>query len=166
MVVKRAIKKGMDLDTYQLLGSFLQCIQSQHVGYNEKYREYLSDDCSKDIKEYINDPRHTIYVFLNERTEEIGGMSIVRKDKGGYHIVELYICPKYRGKGIAKKFLKMILRKCEKSATLRVHLKNSRAISLYKSLGFEWLDKQSCPLGSRRMIYKVKGAENNAKNSN
>lgn len=155
MVIKKVNKYTMIDSTYQLLGSFLECLQKQHVRYNSEYERYLSKDCSIEMKRYIYSKFHNTYLFVNERTGEILGMGILKKDFNSLHISEIYVCPSQRGRGYAKRFIKKVLSKSDNPVTLRVHTKNNKAVHLYKSFGFEWYG-DICPMGSRMMIYKGK----------
>jgi len=59
-----------------------------------------------------------------------------RKKDGATHIMDFFVSPKYRGKGLGTSFLKAIQEKYDK-LYLNVFARNKEAIKLYKKLGFK-----------------------------
>ena len=87
------------------------------------------------------------YVF--ELDGEIAGYSLLAKtysqEAGGLviWIEEIYVLPKFRGRGIAKEFFSFLLKNRPadvKRLRLEVERENEGAVRLYKSFGFDFLE--------------------------
>ena len=103
--------------------------------FSGTFQELMRSDCYADayILEYEN--KTAGYALLAKTfSQEAGGMVL--------WIEELYVGPEYRGRGLGHEFflyLKNNLCRSVKRIRLEVESSNTRAISLYKKLGFEHL---------------------------
>ena len=80
---------------------------------------------------------------------EVAGYSLLAKtysqEAGGkvVWIEEIYVLPSFRGRGIGKAFFDFLLQNRPedvKRLRLEVERENERAVKLYKSFGFDFLD--------------------------
>ncbi|MDO4711652.1 MAG: GNAT family N-acetyltransferase [Peptostreptococcaceae bacterium] len=85
--------------------------------------------------------------YLFEHEEEVAGYALITKSfsqEAGGRVIwleEVYIRPKFQGKGIGKEFFGFIEKKHPlKRLRLEVEYSNERAIKLYEDLGYEVLD--------------------------
>ena len=100
------------------------------------------------FKELMRSDKYAIcYIF--EYNGEIAGYSLLAKtysqEAGGLvmWIEEIYVLPKFRGKGIGKEFFTFLLKNKPESVKrlrLEVEKENEGAVRLYKSFGFDFLD--------------------------
>lgn len=79
-----------------------------------------------------NKPHYVIY-FDTEDGDHIGSYSI-----SGYHLYDLYLTPKFRGKGLCKTIVEHAVSR-KKNLNLDVDLDNIPAIKCYKKAGFKFV---------------------------
>lgn len=129
---------------------------------------YASDAVDHDIPEYFHEDlwlellrseQYTMgYMIENEKEEAIGYALFAKTyshEAGGmvWWLEELYIEPLYRGKGFGKEFFKYIESLKEENVTrirLEVEEDNTKAIKLYRAMGYEVL-----PYGQMIKQYRV-----------
>lgn len=84
-------------------------------------------ECGKDTAGYA--------LLVKSYSQEAGGLVV--------WVDELFVLPQYRNRGLAHEFFAFITNNVSENAKvfrLEVEQGNKRAISLYKQLGFEYLD--------------------------
>lgn len=101
--------------------------------------EFGEEDADK-IKEYVD---MTTKEFLSNSkiiiiNDAIAGIFIVRDFEDGLLIDEIYLYDEYRGKGIGTKLINSVQ---HKNIYLWVYKNNTKAISLYKKIGFEIIEE-------------------------
>ena len=106
------------------------------------YAENLSLEEIKQINNYVksNVPKEIDdYRVICINDKKIGCLLVVNKDDGVL-LNEIYLEEKYRNKGIGTSIIKKILSSYN-IVYLWVYKLNTRAISLYKKLGFKIIDE-------------------------
>ena len=106
------------------------------------YAESLSLEEIKQINNYVksNVPKEIDdYRVICINDKKIGCLLVVNKDDGVL-LDEIYLEEKYRNKGIGTSIIKKILSSYN-IVYLWVYKLNTRAISLYKKLGFKIIDE-------------------------
>ena len=106
------------------------------------YAENLSLEEIKQINNYVksNVPKEIDdYRVICINDKKIGCLLVVNKDDGVL-LDEIYLEEKYRNKGIGTSIIKKILSSYN-IVYLWVYKLNTRAISLYKKLGFKIIDE-------------------------
>lgn len=77
------------------------------------------------------------YTVIYADGEKAGYCHFYRNEDGVYEIDDLYIFPEYRNRGIGSAAIRKCCESVEEPVMLYVFIKNERAVSLYKRLGFE-----------------------------
>jgi ribosomal protein S18 acetylase RimI-like enzyme len=92
-----------------------------------------------DKDEVIKEVENSTFYLIEKGSEVVGDTSYKIKGKNHAYISGLGIIPKFQGQGIARQTMKMILEELKnvKIIDLVTHPENEKAISLYKSFGFE-----------------------------
>ena len=106
------------------------------------YAENLSLEEIKQINNYVksNVPKQIDdYKVICINDKKVGCLLVVNKDDGVL-LDEIYLEEKYRNKGIGTSIIKKILSSYN-IVYLWVYKLNTRAISLYKKLGFKIIDE-------------------------
>ena len=106
------------------------------------YAENLSLEEIKQINNYVksNVPKQIDdYKVICINDKKIGCLLVINKDDGVL-LDEIYLEEKYRNKGIGTSIIKKILSSYN-IVYLWVYKLNTRAISLYKKLGFKIIDE-------------------------
>ena len=89
-------------------------------------------------------PDHPCFVIKNHSQVTAFGQ-IVIKEESRLHLARIIVNPKARGNGHGRALCRALIRQCRtmggKRITLNVYVENKIAVSLYKSLGFEVLNK-------------------------
>ena len=131
--------------TYKLVNATKNDI-SNLIEYKLKsifnYAENLSLEEIKQINNYVksNVPKEIDdYRVICINDKKIGCLLVVNKDDGVL-LDEIYLEEKYRNKGIGTSIIKKILSSYN-IVYLWVYKLNTRAISLYKKLGFKIIDE-------------------------
>ena len=93
-----------------------------------KGNKKLEKDCP-----VVTDKIKPIIVISDESI--IGYMRIIKYD-GHIYISDLYIYPKYRGKGLSKYFLDLATKKY-RATHIAVYKSNKRALHIYEKYGFK-----------------------------
>ena len=77
--------------------------------------------------------------FITVAGERIGSISYALTSPAHAHLSGLIVLPEYRGQGIARRAMEMVLGALASVQTIDLvtHPENARAIALYESLGFE-----------------------------
>lgn len=99
-----------------------------------KTNTYSATTDEKEAKAFLG--TNEVYL-IKKGMATVGNISYTLKGRKA-HISGLVIVPKFQGKGIGRIALMLILKKLKKrkSIELVTHPQNSRALSLYLSLGF------------------------------
>ena len=104
---------------------------SSNLTFPFNFKEWVS-------KNYSCNPFPTISLVIKNRKWILGHISL-RVEKKTAHMFHLIIDEKFRRKGLAKKLLAEIESYClslEKTITLNVSKKNTKALNLYNNLGY------------------------------
>lgn len=101
--------------------------------------EFGEEDIDR-IKEYVD---MTAKEFLSDSkiiiiNDAIAGIFIVRNFEDGLLIDEIYLYDEYRNKGIGTELINSVK---HENIYLWVYKNNTKAISLYKKIGFEIIDE-------------------------
>ncbi|GAA0319619.1 hypothetical protein GCM10008967_07690 [Bacillus carboniphilus] len=86
-------------------------------------------------------PNLETYILL-DKGEKVGHFMMSAGDKN-LHLVDVFVIPSHRSKGIGRRVLLSLMEKYE-SITLQVFYENTHAIRFYKTLGFV-LAKEEVP---------------------
>ncbi|MBQ9265516.1 MAG: GNAT family N-acetyltransferase [Bacilli bacterium] len=123
--------------------------------WNEVYKDILPDEQINllltkyfeinSIRNYINDGYE--YVLFKYMDNFIGFASYVEK-VNYFYIDKIYFIENFRRKGIAKRFIKLLIELYKKPAKLNVNQKNIDAINAYKAIGFTIEKEEIIELGS------------------
>jgi len=126
--IRKARKKDLD-EIMKLVRQLALRWSSDYVDYWEKKGNKLLD---------------LTYVALIKN--RIVGYSLFHINKNSIYIADVYVSPKYRGKGIAMKLLaaseNLKKRFKKKFVEVDVSKKNRSAYNLYKKLGFKVIGKK------------------------
>ena len=99
-----------------------------------KSKTYANRNNPKKVKAYITN--NVVYLIKNKNAT-LGTVSYEIKKPNSVHINGLIVKPQYRGQGVAKQAMKILLTGLKgKKVDLCVHPHNTPAIMLYLSLGF------------------------------
>ena len=117
------LQKNYDIDVRSMIGTTLR-------GYVEN-----------NVDEFVSSVSPDGVFYLLQEKEEIIGMGALRKLKEGIgEIKRMYIKPEYRGKGLGKEMLELLLSKCKEYGFSKVYLETGAfmgaAQGLYRSMGF------------------------------
>ena len=77
------------------------------------------------------------YTTIECDGEKAGYYHFFRNDAGAYELDDLFIYPKYQNRGIGTAVIKRCCESVQEPVMLYVFVRNERAVSLYKKLGFE-----------------------------
>lgn len=89
---------------------------------------------TQDTKRYQSIFAHQIYLHKAQNTQGFIAFDTT-------HINGLFVLPKYRGQGIARKLMQQAIQQMEGVIHLQVVKSNQSAIKLYESLGFVSTDE-------------------------
>ncbi|MBN20353.1 MAG: GNAT family N-acetyltransferase [Bdellovibrionaceae bacterium] len=111
----------------------------------------IHDDEVNDLFEAYQKPQ-CIYYVIEYHSKIIGGAGIAPLKGGDFETAELrkmYFLKEFRGQGIGKKLLSLLIKKAKECGFKRIYLETmpemKSANFLYQSLGFE---KRNSPLGN------------------
>lgn len=93
------------------------------------------------------------YTVIDTDGEKAGYCHFYRNEDGIYEIDDLYIFPEYQNRGIGSEVIRTCCESVEEPVMLYVFIKNQRAVSLYKRLGFSVTETIH---GSRYIMKKEK----------
>lgn len=112
----------------------------------DKVLKWVHNKIEKFIDEYN-------VIYVDDR--KAGYYRFYKNEDGSYEIDDLYIFSEYQSKGIGSEIIKRCCSSVDGPVMLYVFIKNERAVSLYKKLGFEVVKTVK---GSRYiMCYNIKG---------
>lgn len=77
------------------------------------------------------------YTAVYQDREKVGYYHFYQREDGEYEIDDLYVFPEYQNCGIGTEILQQCCSSVHAPVMLYVFVKNKKAISLYKHLGFE-----------------------------
>ena len=122
--------------TVEDIGSILE-VEKSVVGTKIYFGLTGIDDPVKEMAE-------NIFYLIEKDGKIVGDIAYEMKDENHAYICALAISKKFQRQGIAKKAVQMLLEKLRdiKLIDLVTHPENEKAISLYKSLGFEQVGGQ------------------------
>ena len=117
------LQKNYDIDVSSLLGISLRDFVESNV---DEFTTSISSDG---------------VLYLLREKEEIIGMGALRKLKEGTgEVKRMYIKPEYRGKGLGREMLQLLLNKCKEYGFSEICLETgafmTTAQGLYRSMGF------------------------------
>ncbi|MED7820282.1 MULTISPECIES: GNAT family N-acetyltransferase [unclassified Francisella] len=95
---------------------------------------FLSDKISR--KQFIYNIKKQKYFFISQEEDSLTGYILCFEYKKVIRVYSLAVCKNHQGHGIGRKLLEYVLNNSIKNISLEVNINNSRAISLYKSIGF------------------------------
>ena len=101
--------------------------QLESIDY-PKVMKWIRNKIEKSIDEYT-------VIYANE--QKAGYYHFYKNDDGDFEIDDLYVFPKFQNQGIGSGVIKKCCSSVNAPIVLYVFIKNMRAISLYKRLGFE-----------------------------
>lgn len=137
-------------NTFEWCNVFYNFLQSISEDDRKLFYPYSFDiKTVKDI--FIKTANDVHYIFIEG--EKIIAYGLLRGWDEGYVIPSLgiYIDPLYRGKGLSKKIMLFLhsvaLLKNSKSVRLTVYKNNTKAINLYKSVGYNFTEDGDRYLG-------------------
>ncbi len=93
------------------------------------------------------------YMVIDADGEKAGYCHFYQNEDGIYEIDDLYIFPEYQNRGIGSEVIRTCCESVEEPVMLYVFIKNQRAVSLYKRLGFSVTETIH---GSRYIMKKEK----------
>lgn len=93
------------------------------------------------------------YQLFGERNKIMLAVDDKHKKDGAVHIIDYYVNPKFRGKGLGGKYMREVLEKYGK-AYLDVNQKNASAIAVYKRFGFKITDEYEWKSSDGSMVDK------------
>ena len=123
--------KCMQKDTnrlYELSKKLINTYENKNVNFEFIY---------KWIKNKLNNEIHDYYQILYNNTH-VGYIHIINENE--IEIDDFYIFDEYQNMGIGTKVLNTIIKNSTKNIFLYVFIKNTKAISLYKKLGFKIIE--------------------------
>lgn len=94
----------------------------------DKVLKWVHRKLEQSIEEYTA-------VYLGR--EKVGYYHFYQREDGEYEIDDLYVFPEYQNRGIGSEILQRCCSSVDAPVMLYVFVKNEKAISLYKRLGFE-----------------------------
>ena len=100
----------------------------QQIDTYEKVLSWVRKKIENRIEEYI---------VIYENGEKAGYYRFYRNEEGEYEIDDLYIFPEFQNKGIGLFVINKCCCEVNNPVILYVFIRNDRAVSLYKRLGFE-----------------------------
>lgn len=77
------------------------------------------------------------YAAVFKGDEKVGYFHFYKNRDGEYELDDLYVLPKYRGRGIGTEIIERCCAWVAAPVMLYVFIKNEKAVALYKRLGFE-----------------------------
>lgn len=101
---------------------------------------------SIDLEKVLKWVHHKIETCIDEyqviytNDEKAGYYHFFLNEDGEYELDDLYIYPSFQNKGIGTKVIEMCCATTDAPVMLYVFIKNKRAVSLYKKLGFEVIE--------------------------
>lgn len=113
---------------YLLCKNLIDKYEDKSVIDYQKVLLWVKNKIEKSISEY-----QTIYYQGNRA----GYVHCFINEDGIYEIDDLYIFDEFQNKTIGTTVIKQICEKCDHDVMLYVFIKNKRAVSLYRRLGFE-----------------------------
>ena len=115
-------------EIYLLCKNLIDKYEDKSVIDYQKVLLWVKNKIEKSISEY-----QAIYYQGNRA----GYVHCFINEDGIYEIDDLYIFDEFQNKTIGTTVIKQICEKCDKDLMLYVFIKNKRAVSLYRRLGFE-----------------------------
>ena len=107
------------------------------------HAENLSNEEITDIKIYVDESIPCIITDYQNiiYNEKVIGSLLIRTTENGFLLDEIYIEKEYRNKKIGSTIIKDFLLKSDRNFYLWVYKSNTKAIKLYKSLGFNIIEE-------------------------
>lgn len=148
-------------DASEYLAVRLKALQENPEAFGSSYEEEKSDSTEKYITRFKTSLESTTYGAF-EQSKLVGTISLVKETKlklrHRANIVAVYVRPENRGDGLGKG---LMIKAIEKAKTineieqlyLTVSTKNSAAIKVYKSIGFEVCGTEERALKYRNTYY-------------
>ncbi|QIW09278.1 N-acetyltransferase [Francisella sp. LA112445] len=96
---------------------------------------FLSDKISR--KQFIYNIKKQKYFLVSKKDNSITGYILCFEYKKTIRIYSLAVCQNYQGQGLGRKLLEYVMNSSTKDISLEVNINNSRAINLYKNIGFK-----------------------------
>lgn len=121
----------------------MEFVKSAKISNIFKYANDVSDDERAKILSYVD--RYMAKLLTDFKIITVGetkcGCFLLRDHEDGVLLDEIFLIPEYREQGIGTHIIKDILSK-NKIVYLSVYKNNTRAIALYKKLGFVIYDER------------------------
>ena len=81
------------------------------------------------------------YTVIYVKEQKAGYYHFYKNDNGEYEIDDLYVFTEFQNQGLGSSIIKQCCSSVNESVILYVFIKNERAVSLYKRLGFQITEK-------------------------
>ena len=81
------------------------------------------------------------YTVIYVKEQKAGYYHFYKNDNGEYEIDDLYVITEFQNQGLGSSIIKQCCSSVNESVILYVFIKNERAVSLYKRLGFQITEK-------------------------
>jgi len=90
------------------------------------------------------------YTAVYADGQKVGYYHFFQNDDGEFELDDLYVFPEFQNRGIGTIVIQKCCREVSQTVMLYVFIRNCRAVSLYKKLGFEIVER----IKDRRYIMK------------
>ena len=137
---------SVDFVFEELLGlNFRKATKEDGLNYKKIIHDAFGDEVGEDaLTQALKDPSIIIYI-LEEENQAIGSATVqLRKDLSLAYIYDIAILEEYRGQGLGPYLLKSCITDLKEEdihkASLLVTGENTRALELYRKIGFKEVD--------------------------
>ncbi len=136
-------KSDFDLKEKKIL-NFRRASEKDCLAYRKIIFNVFQDDLGEDaLGQTLKDPSNRIYI-LEKKKEPIGSATVQMRNKMAY-IYDIGVLQDYRGQGLGFYLLKALLRSLKEEKTDKASLlvtgENTRALGLYRKIGFREVDR-------------------------
>lgn len=140
MIVIRLVQSTDNLES--IYNNIYMQLVEHHNKLNPKYKEFISKNAL--VKNIVISSLDTVhsYIAVDTATGECVGLLIGRQCSNRvFSLDDLYVVPKYRGRGIGSSLTRRFIISHKKFEIVSFVLKeNAPALNFYKEFGFEIID--------------------------